>query len=88
MKAVIAAGEMRVEISESSDESASGYVISGTISPMMQKAIEQSARLADATYDSPACGSRLGWVASAVAQELGGSFVIEDEPPEEPGVVY
>jgi hypothetical protein len=43
---------------------------------------------ADASYDSPAYGTRIGWAASSVVDFLGGTFAIEDEPPEEDGVVY
>lgn len=88
MKAVITAGETVIELSESESETGPRFTVSGRISPQLKAAVESMVEAADAAYDSPAYGTRIGWAASSVADSLGGEFVIEDEPPEEDGVVY
>jgi hypothetical protein len=88
MKAIVVVGETRIEIAEQPEGDESRYVVNGDISPQLKSAVEQEVLIADQAYDSPAYGSRLGWVASSVAESLKGTFVVEDEPPDEPGVVY
>jgi hypothetical protein len=88
VKAVITAGETVIELSESASETGPRFIVSGRISPQLKAAVESTVEAADAAYDSPAYGTRIGWAASSVADSLGGEFVIEDEPPEEDGVVY
>ncbi len=88
MKAVITAGETVIELSEFVAETGPRFVVSGRISPQLKAAVESMVEAADASYDSPAYGTRIGWAASSVVDFLGGTFVIEDEPPEEDGVVY
>lgn len=84
MKAIVTGAGMTIEI-----ESKGGkYVVSGQIAQGLQEAIEEEVKSADAMYTSPAYGTRLGYVASKVAEAFAGTYVIEGEPPEEPGLVY